>query len=120
MLHAENGDVIEILTEEALAAGHSEAIWHAITRPAWGAVEAVLRGVALAQQADAPLYVVHVNTAGGADQIRYGRKKITKLSGRPSKTTLCKRSGPITVHFSSTELPRSTTRASRWPSPAKS
>ena len=51
MLHAENGDVIEILTQEALAAGHTEAIWHANTRPAWGAVESVLRGIALAEQA---------------------------------------------------------------------
>jgi dihydropyrimidinase len=73
MLHAENGDVIEILTAEALAAGHTEPEWHAHTRPAWGAVESVLRGIALAEQAGAPLYVVHLNTAGGLDQIRYGR-----------------------------------------------
>ncbi len=75
MLHAENGDVIEILTAEALAAGHTEPEWHALTRPAWGAVEAVLRGIALAEQAGAPLYVVHLNTAGELDQIRYGRAR---------------------------------------------
>ncbi len=75
MLHAENGDVIEILTAEALAAGHTEPIWHARTRPAWGAVESVLRGIALAEQAGAALYVVHLNTAGGLDQIRYGRER---------------------------------------------
>jgi dihydropyrimidinase len=75
LLHAENGDVIEILTDEALAAGHTEAVWHARTRPAWGAVESVLRGVALAEQVGAPLYVVHLNTAGGLEQIRYGRAR---------------------------------------------
>ena len=75
MLHAENGDVIEILTAEALAAGHSSPEWHARSRPAWGAVEAVLRGIALAEQAGAPLYVVHLNTAGELDQIRYGRAR---------------------------------------------
>ncbi len=75
MLHAENGDVIEILTAEALAVGHTEPEWHARTRPAWGAVESVLRGIALAEQAGATLYVVHLNTAGGLDQIRYGRKR---------------------------------------------
>jgi dihydropyrimidinase len=75
MLHAENGDVIEILTAEALAAGHTEPEWHAHTRPAWGAVESVLRAIALAEQAEAPLYVVHLNTAGGLDQIRYGRAR---------------------------------------------
>ena len=81
MLHAENGDVIEILTNEALAAGHTDPEWHAHTRPAWGAVEAVLRGVALAEQARAPLYVVHVNTAGGLDQIRYGRERGVPVMG---------------------------------------
>ena len=75
MLHAENGDVIDILTKEALAAGHTEPVWHAQTRPAWGAVESVLRGIALAQQAGAPLYVVHLNTAGGLEQIQYGRAR---------------------------------------------
>jgi dihydropyrimidinase len=73
MLHAENGDVIELLTAEALAAGHTEPEWHALSRPAWGAVEAALRGIALAEQAGAPLYIVHLNTAGELDQIRYGR-----------------------------------------------
>src|SRR4030043_2200105 len=55
MLHAENGDMIDILTSEALAAGHTTPEWHAITRPAWGAVEAVLRGAALSAQSEAPL-----------------------------------------------------------------
>ncbi|MDF1500392.1 MAG: dihydropyrimidinase [Anaerolineales bacterium] len=73
MIHAENGDVIEILTREAVAAGKKDPEWHAHTRPAWGAVDAVLRSAALAAQAGAPLYIVHVNTAGGIDQIQYAR-----------------------------------------------
>lgn len=73
MLHAENGDVIEVLVEEALEAGHTAPEWHAKTRPAWGAVESVLRACALAAQADAPLYIVHMNTAGGIDQLQYAR-----------------------------------------------
>lgn len=81
MLHAENGDVIDILVAEALAAGHTAPIWHARTRPAWGAVEAVLRACALAAQAEAPLYVVHMNTAGGVDQLRYAREKGVKVMG---------------------------------------
>ncbi|HNS63516.1 MAG TPA: amidohydrolase family protein, partial [Anaerolineaceae bacterium] len=50
MLHAENGDIIDLLVAEALQAGHTEPIWHARTRPAWGAVEAALRGAAFAAQ----------------------------------------------------------------------
>lgn len=74
MLHAENGDVIDILVEEALAAGRHTPVWHALTRPAQGAIEAVLRGASLAAQAEAPLYVVHMNTAGEVDQLRYARE----------------------------------------------
>jgi dihydropyrimidinase len=73
LLHAENGDVIDLLTTEALQAGHTDPIWHARTRPAWGAVESSLRGIALAAQTGAPLYLVHLNAAGEADQLRYGR-----------------------------------------------
>ncbi len=81
MLHAENGDVIEVLVNEALAQGHREPIWHARTRPAWGAVEAALRGAALAQQADAPLYIVHMNTAGEVDVLHYARQKGLPVMG---------------------------------------
>ncbi len=81
MLHAENGDVIDLLVAEALAAGHTSPEWHALTRPAWGAVEAVLRGAALAAQADAPLYVVHMNAAGEVDQLAYARQQGLKVLG---------------------------------------
>ncbi len=74
MLHAENGDVIDILVEEALAAGKTNPEWHARTRPAWGAVEAFLRAAALAAQAGAPLYVVHMNAGGEVDQLQYARQ----------------------------------------------
>lgn len=81
MLHAENGDMIELLTQEALAEGHTTPEWHALTRPAWGAVEAALRGIALAAQANAPLYIVHMNTAGEVDQLNYGREKGVHVMG---------------------------------------
>ena len=75
MVHAENGDVIELLIKEALQAGHTQPIWHALTRPGWGAVEASLRAFALAAQADAPVYLVHMNMAGEVDQLKYARSK---------------------------------------------
>jgi len=74
MLHAENGDVIDILVGEALASGHTSPEWHARTRPPWGAVEASLRGAALAAQAGAALYIVHMNAAGEVDQLQYARQ----------------------------------------------
>lgn len=81
MLHAENGDVIEILVREALAAGHIDPIWHARTRPAWGAVESALRAIALAAQAGSPLYLVHMNTAGEVDQLQVAREQGLPIMG---------------------------------------
>jgi dihydropyrimidinase len=81
MLHAENGDVIDILVEEALAAGHTSPEWHAYTRPAWGAVEATLRGASLAAQSNATLYVVHMNAGGEVDQLQYARQHGVSVMG---------------------------------------
>ncbi|HNZ16166.1 MAG TPA: amidohydrolase family protein, partial [Anaerolineaceae bacterium] len=44
-------------------------------RPAWGEVEASLRAAALAAQADAPVYLVHMNVAGEVDQLEYARSR---------------------------------------------
>jgi dihydropyrimidinase len=81
MLHAENGDVIEILTAEALKAEHLSPEWHARTRPAWGAVEAGLRVAGMASVAEAPLYIVHMNAAGEVDMLDYARRHGVKVMG---------------------------------------
>jgi len=81
MLHAENGDLIETLTAEALAAGNTTPEWHARSRPAWGAVESALRAFALAAVAGSPLYLVHMNVAGEVDMLRYARQHGVKAMG---------------------------------------
>lgn len=81
MAHCENGDVIESLTAEALAAGHTGPAWHARTRPAWGAVEATLRMAAMAAQAQAPVYIVHMNAGGEADMLTYARQRGAPVMG---------------------------------------
>ncbi len=82
LVHAENGDIIDILVDEALAAGNTEPYFHAMTRPAWGTVEASLRAAALAAQAgDAPLYLVHMNTGGEVDQLAYAQAHGLKMMG---------------------------------------
>src|SRR4026207_843882 len=81
MAHCENGDVIETLVAEALAAGHTTPEYHALTRPAWGAVEATLRMAAMAQQADSPVYIVHMNAGGEVDMLKYGRERGVKVMG---------------------------------------
>lgn len=81
MMHAENGDVIDVLIPEALAAHHTSPEWHALTRPAWGAVEAGLRGASLAAQTGAPLYIVHMNVGGEVDMLQYVRNQGLPVMG---------------------------------------
>lgn len=81
MAHCENGDVIETLVADALAAGHTSPEWHALTRPAWGAVEATLRMAAMAEQADSPVYIVHMNAGGEVDMLKYARERGVKVMG---------------------------------------
>jgi dihydropyrimidinase len=81
MVHAENGDVIDMLVEEAISAGHTSPEWHANTRPVNSAVEAVYRTIKLAEMADAPVYIVHMNTRGGVDHVRDARRQGLKVMG---------------------------------------
>jgi dihydropyrimidinase len=81
MAHCENGDVIETLVADALANGRTMPEWHALTRPAWGAVESTLRMAAMAQQADAPVYIVHMNAGGEVDMLQYARERGVKVMG---------------------------------------
>jgi len=81
MAHCENGDVIEALIPEALAAGHTSPEYHALTRPAWGSVESTLRMAAMAEQADSPVYIVHMNAGGEVDMLKYARKRGVKVMG---------------------------------------
>jgi len=81
MAHCENGDVIETLIPEALAAGYTSPEYHALTRPAWGAVEATLRMAAMAEQAHSPVYIVHMNVAGEVDMLKYARERGVPVMG---------------------------------------
>ena len=73
MVHAENGDVIDILVREALEAGHTEPLYHALTRPPEAEGEATNRAIQLAHLAGAPLYVVHVTCKEAVDPIAAAR-----------------------------------------------
>ena len=65
MMHAENGIAIDVLVEQALAAGETDPRYHGEVRKALLEAEATHRAIKLAQVAGAPLYVVHVSAHGG-------------------------------------------------------
>jgi dihydropyrimidinase len=73
MVHAENGDAIDVLVKDAIAAGLTEPIWHARTRPPALEGEATNRAIQLARIAGAPLYVVHVSCRDALEPIARAR-----------------------------------------------
>ena len=75
MVHAENGDVIEHLTQEALKAGKTDPIYHALTRPPELEGEATGRAAKLTALANSQLYVVHVTCKEAVEQIAEARSK---------------------------------------------
>jgi dihydropyrimidinase len=75
MVHAENGDAIDVLVREALSQGYTEPIHHALTRPPELEGEATNRAIQLARIAGSPLYVVHVTCREAVEPIRRAREQ---------------------------------------------
>ena len=75
MVHAENGDAIDVIVKQALAAGKTEPRWHAATRPPETEGEATNRAVMLAHIAGCPLYVVHVYCRESIEPIALARSR---------------------------------------------
>ena len=75
MVHCELSDAIEALVDEALADGRTEARAFAATRPPFVEEEAVARVLGLARLANAPVYVVHLSTAGSLDLVQAARRR---------------------------------------------
>ena len=75
MVHAENGDAIDVIVKRALAEGKTEPVWHARTRPPEMEGEATNRAIQLARVAGAPLYVVHVSCKEAIEPIALAREK---------------------------------------------
>ena len=73
MVHAENGDAIDVLVKQALAEGKTEPRWHAATRPPITEGEATNRAIKLAHLAGCPLYVVHVSCGEAIEPVAAAR-----------------------------------------------
>lgn len=73
MVHAENGDVEAQLTPALLAAGKTDPVYHASSRPPEIEGEATNRAVVMAGMTGCPLYVVHMTCEPAVDALRRGR-----------------------------------------------
>jgi dihydropyrimidinase len=83
-MHAENGDVIDVLVQRALAAGHTAPKYHALTRPARAEAEATHRAIALSEIAGVPVYIVHLSSAEALEMVTEARDR-----GLPAYAETC-------------------------------
>lgn len=74
-MHAENGSVIDVIVQQALAEGKTAPIYHALTRPTIAEAEAVQRAIAMAEIAGAPVYIVHLSSEDALNQVREARDR---------------------------------------------
>ena len=74
-MHAENGGVIDVLVQRALAEGKTAPKYHALTRPARAEAEATHRAIALAEMADVPIYIVHLSSAEALEMVTEARDR---------------------------------------------
>jgi dihydropyrimidinase len=74
-MHAENGDVIDVLVRRALAAGQTAPKYHALTRPPRAEAEATHRAICLAEMADVPIYIVHLSALEALEKVVEARNR---------------------------------------------
>jgi dihydropyrimidinase len=72
-MHAENGVVIDAIVKRALAEGKTAPKYHALTRPTKAEAEGVHRAIALADMANAPVYIVHLSSSDALDEVTRAR-----------------------------------------------
>jgi dihydropyrimidinase len=76
MVHAENGLAIDVLVEQAVAAGNITPDFHSRTRPPELEAEAVHRAAVLSQVAGgAPLYIVHLSSSNALAEVGIARSR---------------------------------------------
>ena len=74
-MHAENGSVIDVIVQQALAEGKTAPVYHALTRPTIAEAEAVQRAIAMAEIAGTPVYIVHLSSEDALNQVREARDR---------------------------------------------
>jgi dihydropyrimidinase len=74
-MHAENGGVIDVLIQKALAEGKRAPVYHALTRPTKAEAEAVHRAIAMAEMSGAPVYIVHLSSEDALNEVREARDR---------------------------------------------
>jgi len=74
-VHAENGPAIARIVEEMIASGRTDPVHHGLSRPSALEGEATSRVIALAEVAQAPVYIVHLTCREALSAVRDARRR---------------------------------------------
>ncbi|KAF9890572.1 hypothetical protein FE257_005703 [Aspergillus nanangensis] len=79
MIHAENSDVIQWMTEKLEARGRTEPYAHALARPNIAEDEATYRAISLSEVADVPILLVHLSSKLAAAHVRKAQTRLLNV-----------------------------------------
>jgi dihydropyrimidinase len=105
LVHAETGEVIDLLEREAIAAGRTEPRWHLTFRPVFAEADSTNRAIVLARMADSPLYVVHVTCRGSLEAIQRAQRDGAAIFGETC---------PQYLFFSAADMDRPDFEGAKW------
>lgn len=81
MIHAENSDMIALITERLEERGLTDPFYHAVSRPQLAEAEATYRAISLAELLDVPVLIVHVSSELAMDHIRAAQTRMLPVHG---------------------------------------
>ena len=83
-MHAETGLPLDVNIENAVAAGKTDPIYHALTRPEVAEATGTERAIALAEMAGVPVYIVHLSCQRALERVMEARDR-----GLPAYAETC-------------------------------
>jgi|SRR5579884_2019038 len=75
MVHAENGDAVDVQADRLIAAGMTSPRYHPCSRPGIVEAEAVNRAGMLAALAGSPMYIVHLSSCEALEALQMARAR---------------------------------------------
>lgn len=81
MIHAENSDMITLITERLVERGRVDPFYHAVSRPQIAEAEATNRAISLAELTDVPILLVHVSSEIAMNHIRDAQTRMLPIHG---------------------------------------
>ncbi|KAI9742409.1 MAG: hypothetical protein M1818_003942 [Claussenomyces sp. TS43310] len=79
MVHAENSDMISLITARLEAAGRTAPYFHALSRPQIAENEATYRIIALAELVDVPILIVHMSADVALRHVRQAQTRLLPI-----------------------------------------